>query len=379
MKRNLLLLIVICAASPDGWSQDVPVYSQKLTNSFLYNPSVAGNNLGSATLSYRQQWTGATGAPQTTFFSLHTPFARHRMGTGFNVYRETAGVNDNLYASAAYAYHVRITDNNMFSMGASGEYIHSRINYSKVDAQDMDDIFLIENQPPVSRVDFSFGMSYQSRFVKIGASANRISSLVGVLDSSQQFPAFYSGFVNFTIPLVNDRDLLEPVVYLRNLSNGKYQVDAGVYYTMNNRITLGGGYRTGGAASLTGAFRLGKGIYLGYSREVLSGNLGSSLGASNEFTLRFDFSDHRYFTNARNARSINTSALALRRKTLKSYPTRNNPHSYANHNRKFAKKNSVHSPNYRMDSSKKLMTKSYRKPGYKKPAYKRNSNYRRRR
>jgi type IX secretion system PorP/SprF family membrane protein len=367
MKKHLLLLGLFAICSSGMRAQDVPVYSQKLTNSFLYNPSVAGNTLGSMTLSYRQQWTGATGSPQTTFFSVHTPFAQHRMGTGFNVYRETAGVNDNLYASAAYAYHVRITDDNLFSMGISGEFINYRINMSRVDAQDMDDILIAENQNPVTRVDFAFGMSYASKYVKVGASANRISSLLGILDSSQQFPSYYSGFVNFTLPLANERDLLEPLVYVRNISNGKYQYDAGLYYTFNNRITLGGAYRTGGAASLTGAFRFGKGILLGYSREILSGNLGSSLGASNEFTLRFDFRDHKYYSNSRNARSINTNALALRRKTLKSYPTRS-PYSTSNHNRKFVKKNYVHSPNYRMDSSKKLMTKRVsRKPSYRKP------------
>lgn len=375
MKKALLITACAAAMSLETFAQDVPVYSQKLTNSFLYNPSVAGNTLGSATLSYRQQWTGATGAPQTTFFSLHTPFAQHRMGTGFNVYRETAGVNDNLYASAAFAYHVRFTDDNLFSMGASGEFINSRINLSRVDAQDMDDALIAEDQSSLSKVDFSFGMSFSSKYFRVGASANRISSLIGIVDSLQQFPAFYSGFVNIMLPLAGDRDVLEPLVYVRNLSNGKFQVDAGLYYTYNNRVTLGGAYRTGGAASLTGAFGLGKGIYLGYSREILSGNLGTSLGASNEFTLRFDFRDHRYYSNVRNAKRINTSALALRRKTLRSYPTRNSPNAFSNHNKKFVKKNYVHSPNYRMESSKKLMTKRvHRKPAY---SYKRKPTRRR--
>ena len=252
-------------------------------------------------------------------------------------------------------------------MGASGEVLNSRINFSRVDAQDMDDIYIAENQSALTKVDFSFGMNFSSKYLRVGASANRITSLIGIVDSLQQFPAFYSGFVNVMLPLAGERDLLEPLVYLRNLSNGEYQLDAGLYYTYNNRVTLGAAYRTGGAASLTGAFRIGKSMYLGYSREMLSGNLGASLGASNEFTLRFDFRDHRYFSNVRNAKRINTTALALRRKTLRSYPTRNSPNTFSNHNKKFVKKNYVHSPNYRMESSKKLMTKKvYRKPSHSK-------------
>lgn len=366
MKRLLSLVFLIVLVLP-GRTQDIPVFSQKLTNSFIYNPSVAGNTLGSATLSYRQQWTGATDAPQTTFLSLHTPFGKHKFGTGLNVYNEMAGVNQNLFASAAFAYHVRFSETQMFSMGASAEFINTRINFSRIDVRDNDDILLIENQPSINRFDVSFGMSYQTRFVKLGASANRLTDLIGIADSSRQFPAFYSGFVNFTLPLSNERDLLEPVVYVRNFSNGKYQLDAGLYYTWNNRLTLGGSYRTGGTVSLTGAFRVTKGIYVGYSREMLSGTMGAALGASNEFTLRLDFNDHRYFTNYKNARKINTSALALRRKTLKSYPTRNSPHVVSNHNQRFASKNYVKSPNYRMDSSSKLVTKKPKRASHNTP------------
>src|SRR5690606_13318818 len=179
---------------------------------FLYNPSVAGNTLGSATLSYRQQWVGATGAPQTFFASIHTPFARHRMGTGLNFYQENAGVVQTMYASGAFAYHVRFTDVNLLSMGVSAEYVNSRINYSKVDAFDQNDVLLTEDANASSKIDFNFGLSLKTRYFTLGGSANRISNLVGLTDSSRQFPAFYTGFLNVTLPLAGDRDVLEPVI-----------------------------------------------------------------------------------------------------------------------------------------------------------------------
>ncbi|HLT75392.1 MAG TPA: type IX secretion system membrane protein PorP/SprF [Ohtaekwangia sp.] len=364
---KLILLLILILGGGLVSAQDIPVYSQKLTNSFLYNPSVAGNTLGSATLSYRQQWAGATGSPQTFFASVHTPFARHRLGTGLNFYQETAGVNQTMYASGAIAYHVRFTDTNLFSMGVSAEYVNSRINYSRVDALDPNDVLLTEDANASSKVDFNFGLSYKTRYVSFGGSANRISNIVGLTDSSRQFPAFYTGFLNFSLPLAGERDLLEPVVYYRNLSNGENQIDAGLFYTFNEKITIGGSYRTGGAAALTAGFRVGKNMFVGYSREMLTGELGSAVRSSNEFTLRLDFRDHNYYSNSRNARQINTSALALRRKTLAKYPASRSPYTFANHNKKFARKNYVKSPNYRMESSKKLMTKRVnRKPAYKK-------------
>jgi type IX secretion system PorP/SprF family membrane protein len=368
---RLILISTLVVTAFQSVAQDVPVYSQKLTNSFLYNPSVAGNTLGSATLSYRQQWAGVSGAPQTSFISIHTPLARHRLGTGFNFYQETAGVNTNLYASGAFSYHVRLTDRNMISMGLSAEYINSRISYSRIDALDMDDILLAENQNDISKVDFSYGMSYQTRLVTVGGSINRISNLVGLGDTTSQFPAFYTGFINFTLPLRGDRDMLEPVIYYRNLSNGNHQIDAGLFYTLNRKLTVGGSYRTGGAASLTAGFRISNNLLLGYSREMLTGEFGNALRSSNEFTLRLDFRDHNYFSNARNARQINTSAISLRRKTLSKYPASKSPYSYAKRNKKFANRNYHKSPNYRMDSSKKLNTYRVKKRPTHKPAYRR--------
>ncbi|HEX6223095.1 MAG TPA: PorP/SprF family type IX secretion system membrane protein [Chryseolinea sp.] len=360
MKKFLPVFILFASLFHRGFSQDVPVYSQKLTNSFLYNPSVAGNTLGSATLSYRQQWAGVEGSPRTLFFSIHTPFAKHRFGTGFNVYQEKSGVNENLFASGAFAYHLRFTDDKMFSMGVSVEYINSKIDYTAVDVIDGNDDLLNGNQPNANGLDFSFGLNYSSKFFKIGASANRLGSLVGLSDSTSQFSQFYSGFVNFTIPLAGERDVLEPIVYLRKFANGTHQIDGGLYYTYNNVLTLGGSYRTGGAIGLTAAVRINKNLLVGYSREMLSGDFSKSIGASNEFTLRLDFRDHNYYTKKKNAREISSKALALRRKTL-STPSKGSAYSRSQKYKNKLKRNYIKSPNYRMESSKKLQTKKVQK------------------
>ena len=360
MKRLLLVTVFTLTLNHVIQAQDVPVYSQKLTNSFLYNPSVAGNTLGSATLSYRQQWSAVEGAPRTTFFSIHTPFAKHRFGTGFNVYQEKAGVNENIFASGAFAYHLRFTDEKLFSMGVSVEYVNTKINYGAIDVIDMDDDLLNQNQPNANSVDFSFGLSYNTKYFKIGASANRLGSLVGLSDTTSQFSQFYASFLNFTLPVAGDRDVIEPIVYYRKFANGSNQIDAGLYYTFKDMLTLGGSYRTGGAVGLTGAFRIKKNILLGYSREVLSGDFTKSVGASNEFTLRLDFRDHNYYTKKKNARAISTQALALRRKTISTH-SKGSPYSRSQKYKKTVKRNYIKSPNYRMEASKKLLTKKIAK------------------
>lgn len=280
-----------------------------------------------------------------------------------NFYQDKVGITETLYGSAAFAYHIRLTDTNMWSFGVSAEYNSLKIDQSNVDVLHPDDPLLRGDAR--TSVDFSFGTSFKSRYFTIGGAANRLNSLVGIKDTVGQFPAFYSGFLQFNVPLAGERDLLEPMVTIRSFDASKPQIDGGLYYTFREMITLGGSYRTGGAINATAAFRW-KNVMVGYSRDIVTGDVRQALGATNEFTLRFDFFDESYYMKAKNARAINTKAMTIRRKTLSTY-NHKRPSSYAQSQRykKKLKNKSFMSPNYRMSASKKLMTQK-RKPNYKR-------------
>ncbi|HYG21045.1 MAG TPA: PorP/SprF family type IX secretion system membrane protein [Ohtaekwangia sp.] len=365
MRKTLLLGMAVFIVGCGVRAQDAPLFTQKLTNSFLYNPSVAGNTFGSITLSHRKFWSGVKGSPNTNFISLHTPFGQHKFGTGINFYQDNVGITQALYGAAAFAYHIKITDTKLLSFGVSAEYNSLKIDMTKVDVVDSDDQ-LLEGGYASSGVDFSFGSSLKTKYFTIGAAANRLTALVAE-DSVTQFPAFYSGFLQFTIPLAGDRDLLEPVFTVRSFANSSPQIDAGLFYTFNELATLGGSYRTGGAINATAALRI-KNIMIGYSRDIFTGDLGEAIGSANEFTLRFDFRDESYYLRSRNARSINTQAMSIRRKTLSTYNHRGSSMKNNQRYKKQIKRHSYMSPNYRMSSSKKLMTK---KRNGRKPAYRR--------
>jgi type IX secretion system PorP/SprF family membrane protein len=365
LKAFLLLIIFVVCFNLCASAQDIPLLTQKLTNSFLYNPSVAGKTLGSLTISHRKYWSGLDGSPSTNFISFHTPIAKHRFGFGANLYQDNIGVLQTLHGSAAFAYHIRFRNENSFSMGVSAAYDNARIDLTKLDVIDKTGDELLNNGFRENSFDFSFGLSYQAKYFKLGASANRITALMGVRDSSN-FAPYYSGFVNFMLPIAGDRDLLEPIVTYRSLSPTSNQVDVGLYYTYRSVFTLGASYRTGSIISATAAVKIVKSVSIGYSRDITSG-VSKSLGSANEFTLRLDFKDQAYYTKNRNSRKINTTALAVRRKTLSStYNSRGTADQKSKRYKRKVKKNYLHSPNYRMDSSKKLNTMRMKKPPLKK-------------
>ncbi len=356
MKRLLLLTILLSICTPAFVvAQDIPLFSQKLTNSFVFNPALAGHTFGSATYSFKQNYSKVQGSPQNHFLSIHAPIANHRFGVGASIFQEDVTFLRNTYASAAFAYHLALNSLNTFSMGISAEYNSiganglPNFNYNPGTDQALDDV--IANRS--NNFDFSFGINYQNRFLKLGLAANRLSA--GWLNkNTSTISYYYSGFVQGLIPLRGGEDLLEPYVAYQKLSENNNTISGGLFYTYNNLITLGGAMRSGNVVSATLGFRLSKYVMLGYSREMIMGNVGGFVGAANEFTLRFDFNDQSY---KERFRSDYKSAVSYRRKTL-SGPAGKSGSRNPKQIRKKQKKLAPFSPNKRYQNMKKLSVKS---------------------
>lgn len=344
---------MVCAISMQA--QDVPLFTQKLTNTFLYNPSVAGNSFGSATLSYRKLWSSVGDAPTTSFGSIHTPFARYRFGSGINFYQDLTNFNRTLYTSAAFAYHIRLSEAQTLSFGTSAEFNNQKLDFSKADVLHEDDPRL-KGSNSMQHFDFSFGASFKSKYFIIGGSANRLSSWIGKTDSTSLFPAFYTGSLQFIVPIQDDGTYFEPMLIYRASIGRNAQIDGGAYFTYRNIVTLGGSYRSGGSMNITAGFRINNRLLIGISRDWFTSDVNKAIGASYEATLRFDFKDHSYYLNGKNARVINNSALALRRKTINKVHSSGSPYAYNKKYKHQIRKKSYMSPNYRINASNKLMT-----------------------
>lgn len=318
MRRLWYCLIVwmpsLCPA------QDIPLFTQKLTNTFLYNPSVAGNTVGCITLSRRQYWSGVQGAPNVNLLSMHMPVNGYRFGTGLTLYQDNIGVSQVFSATSAFAYHMIMPNRRSFSLGVSAEYHQYRIVPSRVDAQHnmFDDPALLTKLSPTRGFDFSGGMSYYAPRVRAGVSVNRLSAWLGLGDSDIFYP-YVTAYVQGIFPSADKRHVLEPVLNYRSLSPGNHQFEGGLYYTFNKRITFGAAYRTGRAASLTAGFQVYKNITVGYTYEMMSNALNPALGSTHEAVVRFDFLDRTDLSARRSTRRFNTSGQQTRHKTRVNY------------------------------------------------------------
>ena len=287
MKNIFFQFLILCSA----WQtvgQEIPLFTQKLTNSFIYNPSIAGLNAATFTYSYRRNYSSVEGAPEDHLVSIHTPIANHRFGVGVNGYQEDVSFMRITFASVAFAWHVRFKKSQTISIGLSGEQSAMKLSGNTNTAANGIDPVLLNFQSRDPKFDVSFGAHYQNRYVSIGAAINRLSSS-WMNKKDAALTNYFTANAQGMIPMRNRKDSFEPYISTRRLSSNYLMWEAGLFYMINNRLIGGLGYRKGNVIHYTLAFRLPKKIMIGYSRETIGNGLAGFVGSTNEIVIRYDF------------------------------------------------------------------------------------------
>ncbi len=313
----------------------LPVFSQRLTVSPIYNPALTGQSGGSGYLVYRNNLTRVTGALSTAFAGGHIPFWEGRSGVGLNVFQDNFNLAKNLFITPSYAYHLKFNSTTSLSMGLAGEFSNMRfdpanVNFDYTGDQLAEQVFA----DPVNVLDFSVGINFSSRFFAAGGSANRMSNIFGIRENEDLANEFYMFYGNGFIPMRGGIDMIEPVVTVRylpsNQDNFIPQLDVGAYYTYNNLFTAGVNY--GLTNSDLGAYV--EGTYQGFALGFAYSNVGKAisgrpLGSNFEVNLRFDFMQENYQLKLAGANSrVNIRAVSAQRKALGSATVR--PRTFKN-------------------------------------------------
>lgn len=286
----LSVLLLILGSIIQVTAQDIPLFSQKMTNSFIYNPAMAGFEFGSATLSHRSHFSQINGAAKDNFLSVHAPFVDHHIGVGVNLFNEQVNFVSNTYASAAFAYHLNLGAPGTLSMGLSGEYNSLGFDQTEV-IGDQDDPLIGERQ---SRLDFSFGLNYQHPYFRIGVSGNRMASLFDIGNKAHLLSGYYSAYLAGQLPVRGGVDQLEPTFTYRKLSEVTDIWSTGLYYTYDNLLLAGVAYQKGDLLSFTAGVKVARKLWVGYSYEMINTTYKSALGSTSEITLRYDFKENNY-------------------------------------------------------------------------------------
>lgn len=297
--RYIILSAFIVSAFGLARAQEIPIFSQKLTDAFIYNPSFAGQEYGSVTYAHSSAFNKVARSGQINYLSANMPLVYNHFGVGVNVYNENINFINNTYASGAFAYHLQIGRDQLLSMGVAAEYNNLRPDLDKVVGDTSDEMLAMLEAGDYNQVDFSAGLSYRHRYFKVGIASNRLATAFKADVRSNILSQYYTVQGKLMLPLRADKDLLEPMLTYRKFSKISHIWDLGLYYTYQDLVLLGVSGRIGSSAALasvenagidiinlTTGFRMLNKLLIGYSLDITS---TSNLGPSHQLTLRYDF------------------------------------------------------------------------------------------
>ncbi len=293
---RLLLLGVILLQTFGARAQYQPQFTQYMFNEMIINPAYTGaRECLSATLLYRNQWTGIEGAPETETFSIHSPIANQKMGLGLSVINDKITVMRNTGVYANYAYRMPLREGKL-SFGLSAGVINHYEKLSELNPGQGNDPQFAANTPRLLLPNAGFGAFYYTRkfyaglsipkliLNTVGASeTKKVNNKASVKDWNLHLTAGYVASISESIKL-------KPTVMIRKTGGAPGEIDLSLNALFNDLVWIGAAYRTGDAVSLAAGVQITKQMRFGYAYDYTLTALSKFNGGSHEITLGYDFS-----------------------------------------------------------------------------------------
>ena len=295
--KKIFLIYLLCTAFLSD-AQQLPLYSQYLTNDFILNPAIAGTKAYfPLQLNVRRQWSGLGAiAPQTNTLSSHMPLANDEIGLGAIIMQDQTGPYSQIGLNLAFAYHVRLNDDNThLSLGLSGLLTQHTLNQDELTFYNPDPDFEGGTFTKVVP-DANFGAYLYSEKYSLSASAHQlfeatfkesISSTFG--DNSQV--RHYFAHAAYRYNVFSDL-VVEPSILAKLTEVGPAQFDINTRVIIDDSYWLGMSLRSSQSLVVLGGLNLGS-LFLSYSFDYGVSSLSSVAFGSHEISVGFNINDKR--------------------------------------------------------------------------------------
>lgn len=293
---KFILLIAIAFYSVEAIAQQDPLFTQYMTNPITVNPAVAGvRKIHNVSFSFREQWAGIEGAPQTSALNYSGSFSDGKVGAaGVLIYDQLGPIRQmGIYGS--YSYHIRMgeTGESRLAFGLMGGANYYTYDLLNLTSDEYDDYVIVDGADQILLPNFGFGMFYYQSNFFVGASIpkllrNSISSGQEEYASASTEERHFFILSGGIIKLSNDFDL-RPSVFGRAVNGAPESLDLNLTGVYKDKIWFGAMYRV--KASLGGLVRwqISDNIQIGYSYDMSTNRLASYNAGSHELSLSYDF------------------------------------------------------------------------------------------
>lgn len=328
MKSGCLLFIFLLLTCLVQAQQDVQ-FSQYVFNGLSINPAYAGYReelyLHST---YRQQWAGFQGAPQTGTIALDgvTDVYTKRVGLGGQVTWDRLGPQESLSLYGSYSYRIPVGNDRRLCIGLGVGVTQYAVDGSSRKYVDADDPALTLGKQSTLVPDARFGIYYNTYRTFIGVSVMDLfaaytggkmyfgnGTLYSTLRKSRHI--YLSGG---TVVYLTDEIKLKPSLMIKEDLKGPTNIDLNVFVLLQEKLWLGASYRAGvnlwgkpalkeelhpsTAISLMTEVFVSENMRLGYSYDLSTNGISQYQRGSHELSVGILFPHNRKVDNTRCAR-----------------------------------------------------------------------------
>jgi type IX secretion system PorP/SprF family membrane protein len=290
MKRIFAFSILLISALIAS-SQQLPLYSGYVLNSYLISPAYAGTeDCSPIYLTVRSQWSGMNGiSPSTQVLSGHTSIDDY--GLGGMVFNDRYGNTSIRGAKFTYAKHFGVGTDSYLSLGASVSASSFAIDQTEYNFFDQNDASISRIRESSFTPNADFGVAFHGEAFRVSVSAFQLieSKLTfgGNTSDSNRLVRHYYMNGAYKIEL-SDQMQLEPSILLRYSGPTTLQADINALLLVNDMFWGGLSWRSTRFVSVLAGANY-KNFRFGYAFDLSLGKLSTLGSASHEIVLGYRF------------------------------------------------------------------------------------------
>lgn len=295
MKKIFLLVVVTLSSYVVHAQQDV-LLSQYMFNHLVINPGYAGSkDYMMATLLYRKQWVGWTGAPESQALSLHGPLRNKNLGFGVSLLNDHIGVTSRVDLYGDLAYHLKLNQKLKIGFGLQGGFAYYSYKNSDLLYWEQNDKVYAESTQTNILPNVGAGAFLYAEKFYVGLSVPHMldyNTKKGLsIQSASIVPHqtrhyFVSGGFVFT---ANPDVIIRPSVLLKYVPSAPLEADFNVNVMFMRTFWIGVSYRTNDATVAIFELQLSRKLRIGYSYDFTMTDINDYSSGSHEIMLGYDF------------------------------------------------------------------------------------------
>ncbi|WP_242927040.1 PorP/SprF family type IX secretion system membrane protein [Pontibacter vulgaris] len=324
MKRLTAIVLTLVASISGAFAQQRPQYTQYMLNNYLVNPAVGGiESYTDLRTSYRSQWIGVEGAPESFYVTLHSsignastsgsPKARKSNRFGFagkNSYKKAAphhgwggvaqvdraGLLRSSTLNASYSYHLPVSRYLTLSSGLASGVTNYSISTIEARVPDPNDPYLADNRLNTTKIDLNVGMWLYSPDFFVGLAGTQLLRNQNDFKQGEEpnmtlLPHLYA---TAGLRFYPSKDVaLIPSVMVKATSSASPAIDANLRVMYSQYIWGGASYRHNDAWAVMAGLNLGHLFDVGYSYEVATSEMNQVTAGSHEVVVGFKLNNFR--------------------------------------------------------------------------------------